>query len=1212
MEILVKVGHSRYSIDPLHERTARDGDPLCVRPDGHKWGGAERRHHCVLILPVEYDTFKGISESSKLQSQRFETYVRNDGKYLWEVSEGNRLDFAEDYYRPFFFDFKVLLDAGFITQPQYEAIYDRDRNPGRIVIPRDILEVVKQSGVDNRLLEIKNQSVSEGVYYVGTDPAIVASPGSFGYDDTYSTWIGALADIDSGGLTDDLTYEQDNEVIGHTGNHNVDEPLGGYDLTFTARDGCRHDGTWGNGARIDLTSTYCRVFRINTATGTGGAVIIEKLAADIAGSSCQFAQCYALNAAYELFFRYNLVKGNVSNDNVAFFGYYFPGQLRAYDNIIYDMGGTSDTAGGIVLDNHYGTPGGYICNNTIVDCVGKGVGYRADYTAGDLTVKNNLCQNNGTDYAFPANFDTTGKNVSEDSTSPDGATYQRDVHGAFRDYANDDFRLDPNGDSADLAVLDDGEDLSGDFTDDVKGFARSTWYIGASEIPDQMLGTLWSYGKVKAFSDSGLTDDTETWSYGKSSVLLDYVPSAIIGMVGNLWRTYKAPRKEEGSVDTTGALARQFTGGRVITGGVSFSGVIDWAIDLIQRAVEGALAFAASLTRAVVFKRPQEGDLDATGTVSRAGTLSRKILGVSDLVGVIKRKGVFYRGIFGNLGVLGSEEILNGTDFTGGPPPTNWIELDAATTVTEDNGQMKVLNGDNSSAAAYQTMTGLTIGAKYRVSCDVDITSGSSDYAYVQVQGVQPNITENGTYVYYFIAASSTVSIYFRCDTTNAHYVLWDNISVKKIISFVGAVNWTLDVLHRTAAGVFVFGAGVLTRIVTFPRKQKGDLNITGLVTRSGTFGRGVLGVLTSIGVVERKGTLYRALDGEVTFSGVIGWSIGLLSRAVLGTLAFGSTLTRIVTFTRKQEGTFDSSGVVTRSATLGRIILGALTKAGIIKRKGTLHRALAGSITFAGIVDWTIGLIRRTLTGIVSFSTTFDRTVTFKRAPEGELNVAGVVTRAGTLGRVVLGTLVLSGIVKRQGTLHRFLSGSVSFSGTVKRVMGLIPRVISGAFGYTANLTRIVIFPRKITGSSSFLGVVDWAVAAWHRAISGITSFSTSLLARTVFYKRKQEGELDSVGTIRRFGTLARRILGVLTLTGLVKRKSLLRRAISAVLNWTGLIRWWPFAVYREVLELRSHINPIINLESNINPVISIRSHINPTMDIDSIMEIEEYEYGG
>jgi hypothetical protein len=101
-------------------------------------------------------------------------------------------------------------------------------------------------------------------------------------------------------------------------------------------------------------------------------------------------------------------------------------------------------------------------------------------------------------------FGTTAKNVSEGNSdpgwSPDAAYRGKDFHTntIFNGYATNDYTLDAAGDSTNLAVCDDGDDLSGTFTDDIIGQTRSTWYIGASEIV--------SAGGIGGLVDGGLVD----------------------------------------------------------------------------------------------------------------------------------------------------------------------------------------------------------------------------------------------------------------------------------------------------------------------------------------------------------------------------------------------------------------------------------------------------------------------------------------------------------------------------------------------------------------------------------------------------------------------------------------------------------------------------------------------------------------------------------
>ena len=126
-----------------------------------------------------------------------------------------------------------------------------------------------------------------------------------------------------------------------------------------------------------------------------------------------------------------------------------------------------------------------IYNNTFIGLTYSGINQNQSPTGATLNMKNNLCQDNRFDYAdVGGGFGTHAFNVSEDATSPDAAYQNKDVHtnSVFKNYGADDYRLDSGGDATNLQTLDDGEDLSGTFTDDIEGQTRNTWYIGASEI----------------------------------------------------------------------------------------------------------------------------------------------------------------------------------------------------------------------------------------------------------------------------------------------------------------------------------------------------------------------------------------------------------------------------------------------------------------------------------------------------------------------------------------------------------------------------------------------------------------------------------------------------------------------------------------------------------------------------------------------------------
>lgn len=138
------------------------------------------------------------------------------------------------------------------------------------------------------------------------------------------------------------------------------------------------------------------------------------------------------------------------------------------NNIIFDF-----PLEGIIIT---GTGGVSIENNTVVDNTDDGI-ENGDAAADITSLKNNLAQGNGTDYA--GSFDNTSNNISEDATSPD-ASYQSTVV-TFEDEAGDDFHLA----SSDTAAVDEGADLSGSFTDDIDDDTRpqgSAFDIGADEL----------------------------------------------------------------------------------------------------------------------------------------------------------------------------------------------------------------------------------------------------------------------------------------------------------------------------------------------------------------------------------------------------------------------------------------------------------------------------------------------------------------------------------------------------------------------------------------------------------------------------------------------------------------------------------------------------------------------------------------------------------
>lgn len=171
---------------------------------------------------------------------------------------------------------------------------------------------------------------------------------------------------------------------------------------------------------------------------------------------------------------HNNIVANTGRDGIV--AYTNATTTRISNNIVYDAGD-----GGIYINNPDNTVEVY--NNTVIGAAGNGI--ESNY-ANNNTFRNNLIQASGGSDWVETNSTglTTSKNITEDSTGPDVDYDDTDVHtnSIFTNYAGKDFTLDSGGDSTNLAIADDGDDLSGTFTDDIEEQTRSTWYIGASEI----------------------------------------------------------------------------------------------------------------------------------------------------------------------------------------------------------------------------------------------------------------------------------------------------------------------------------------------------------------------------------------------------------------------------------------------------------------------------------------------------------------------------------------------------------------------------------------------------------------------------------------------------------------------------------------------------------------------------------------------------------
>lgn len=156
--------------------------------------------------------------------------------------------------------------------------------------------------------------------------------------------------------------------------------------------------------------------------------------------------------------------------------------VRLVNNIIYNFGDY-----GLYWDMFAGTGWTLLLyNNTFADNTDGQINITADAASDTLHMKGNIMQgaDTGNNWSLSSAFTTTttAKNITEDASSPNGASWQNKVV-TFSNEASDDFRLG----SGDTVAKDAGDDLSADgtyaFSTDIDGSTRSgSWDIGADEV----------------------------------------------------------------------------------------------------------------------------------------------------------------------------------------------------------------------------------------------------------------------------------------------------------------------------------------------------------------------------------------------------------------------------------------------------------------------------------------------------------------------------------------------------------------------------------------------------------------------------------------------------------------------------------------------------------------------------------------------------------
>lgn len=475
MKLIFRVGNKYDPFHPNFIKGCRDGQLIDIRPDDYQEGRMERKHFLVLQTPHDYWALRGATDwksdkAKVLEFKKFLVPADRNGKYPWEF--GYLRGEKRVRWRDWFVDIEKLLQDKWITQANHDGIRDFSREYGSIPIDRPLTDFLVHEDVKTRIdPTIHNMAIASGTFSIGA--AL-----------DYATVTAFEADI-AAALTGNLTGEHADEETAITSLITFDTDTATFLLKLTAASGAEHDGTaYGNGARINFGTSD----GINFNETTGGDlddIEMSNLATDNSGNQNSGISLEDGGDSGTMTLNRILMQSNsVSVGAIRTGSGCETGSIR--NCISYGFTKTTaDFHGGIHIDAF--AAGTYtIYNNTCIKNYNNIYLRRGNST--NLTIKNNLAQGDtgGADYtdADTIGWGTTAKNISEDATSPDASYQSKDLHTntIFNDYANDDYTLDPAGDATNLAIADDGDDLSGIFTDDIIGQTRSTWYIGASEI----------------------------------------------------------------------------------------------------------------------------------------------------------------------------------------------------------------------------------------------------------------------------------------------------------------------------------------------------------------------------------------------------------------------------------------------------------------------------------------------------------------------------------------------------------------------------------------------------------------------------------------------------------------------------------------------------------------------------------------------------------
>lgn len=478
--ILVKVG-SKKKEDP---RYFQDGQILDIRPRSYyptPENPGTRARNCVIETHLNYWDTRGSTDwkwpgQKVYDLKKFLVPVDSSGNLPWEVDEEIFKDDAARR-RDWFIDFKWLLVNEWLTQKQYDDIYNIKVDPGYVYFDTDITSYIRHEDSTSRLDERQNMA------WTGGPPRDIDGVGA---GDNYIDVAEFATDVNGQTLIADAFGQLTDREGSISAAITFDCDTNGNLLKLTAKSGAEHDGTFpvgdGDGAWLNYGTGDSIIFD-ETTGGHLAKFEVSNIALEISGNNTGISLTDGGDGGSpgDLLVNRMLIYGNGSSiKGVEWFGSANNAMVR--NSIIYGIGdGTHE--GGIVLVSN--VDDALIYNNTFIGCR-VGIYQDDDAPAAAGTTKNNLCQDNDTDFGDDgAGFGTADRNVSEDGSEPGTNGTQADMHSVndvFQNYGAGDFRLNPAGHGGNLAILAAGADLSLTFTDDIEGQTRSTWYIGASEI----------------------------------------------------------------------------------------------------------------------------------------------------------------------------------------------------------------------------------------------------------------------------------------------------------------------------------------------------------------------------------------------------------------------------------------------------------------------------------------------------------------------------------------------------------------------------------------------------------------------------------------------------------------------------------------------------------------------------------------------------------